>query len=62
MIQKYLPDEMWVSFGGVNNFVNWLKQKAESVLSKEHEISSIHKSPLTKDTFPKIISDRKSVV
>jgi hypothetical protein len=56
MIQKYLPDEMWVSFGGVNNFVNWLKQKAESVLSKEHEISSIHKSPLTKDTFPKIIS------
>ncbi len=26
IIRKFLPDSMWASFGGVDNFVNWVDQ------------------------------------
>ena len=54
-IRKYLPDDMWASIGGVDNFVNWLNQKMESELRKELELPNIQKPPITKDTFPGIV-------
>jgi hypothetical protein len=59
MIRKYLPNYMWASFGGVDNFVNWLNLKVYPILDNENETSTIPKPSITKDTIPMIIRQLK---